>query len=47
MLREEMMEMVYGMELEGCECCPYAHECESLELFWGCGVWEEEMGEDL
>ena len=35
----------YGAE--GCEHCPYAEQCEARELYWGCGVWEEQMGEDL
>lgn len=30
-----------------CEQCPYAEACEANELFWGCGVWEDSMGEDL
>jgi len=47
--RKEMMyeEMEVGMEMVGCVGCPYAEECEALELFWGCAVWEDEMGEDL
>lgn len=40
-------EMEVGMEMVGCVGCPYAEECEALELFWGCAVWEDEMGEDL
>ena len=32
---------------EYCEQCPHYQECEEQELFWGCSVWEEEMGEDL
>ena len=30
-----------------CENCPYADRCGTEELFWGCGVWEDQMGEDL
>lgn len=30
-----------------CECCPLAQQCENDELFWGCDVWEESMGDDL
>lgn len=30
-----------------CEACPFADRCEKEELYWGCGVWEEMMGEDL
>ena len=40
-------EMEVGMDLAGCVGCPHAEECEALELFWGCGVWEDSMGEDL
>ena len=29
------------------EDCPHAELCNSEELHWGCGVWEEAMGEDL
>lgn len=42
---EEYEEM--GMELVGCAECEHRYECEALELYWGCGVWEEAMGEDL
>jgi hypothetical protein len=35
-------------ECEGvCEVCPFAERCGREELYWGCGVWEEMMGEDL
>lgn len=27
--------------------CPYAEMCERGELYWGCGVWKECMGDDL
>ena len=30
-----------------CDRCPYRNECIKNELFYGCGVWEEYMGEDL
>ena len=30
-----------------CEKCPYREQCEEEELYWGCSVWEESMGEDL
>lgn len=30
-----------------CEVCPFAERCGREELYWGCGVWEEMMGEDL
>lgn len=29
------------------EDCTHADLCDKYELFWGCGVWEESMGEDL
>ena len=45
--RKELMKMVYALECDSCEECPLAHLCESHELFWGCGVWEDSMGEDL
>ena len=42
---EELLDL-YGVE-EACEHCPHRHECAEKELYWGCVVWEEEMGEDL
>jgi hypothetical protein len=30
-----------------CEKCPLRHICGKEELFFGCPVWEDEMGEDL
>lgn len=30
-----------------CEKCPYCDRCKSEELFYGCGVWEDQMGADL
>lgn len=30
-----------------CESCPFKQLCKDVELWWGCGVWEEEMGDDL
>ena len=50
MTREEMMTIVRTFDTtEGhtCEGCPLAAECELHELWWGCGVWEDGMGEDL
>lgn len=50
MTREEMMTIVRTFDAaEGhtCEGCPLAAECGLHELFWGCDVWESEMGEDL
>ena len=44
---EEMELAVFDLECEGCEGCPFAAVCGEHELFWGCPVWEEEMGEDL
>lgn len=45
--REELMEKIYALECDSCEECPLANLCEDYELFWGCGVWEDSMGEDL
>ena len=50
MTREEMMTIIRTFDItEGhtCEGCPLAAECELHELWWGCGVWEDGMGEDL
>lgn len=55
MTYEEFMEMYYErIDAEGidetvdyCEGCPYRDRCHSEEIFWGCGVWEDYMGEDL
>lgn len=30
-----------------CESCPFEQLCEDVQLWWGCYVWEEEMGDDL
>lgn len=30
-----------------CELCPYYRLCCHEELYFGCGVWEDSMGEDL
>ena len=42
---EELLEE-YGCE-HACEHCPYAEQCSAQELYWGCVVWEEQMGDDL
>lgn len=55
MTYEEFLERYYEiLETEGydedrdyCEGCPYRDRCGSEEIFWGCGVWEDSMGEDL
>lgn len=44
---EEMEKMVFDLECKDCKDCPFSAVCGKLELFWGCGVWEESMGEDL
>ena len=41
--REYSMEELDKM----CECCPYAEQCQTQQLYWGCGIWEAQMGEDL
>ena len=30
-----------------CTHCPYRERCHSEELYFGCAVWEETMGEEL
>ena len=30
-----------------CESCPFEQLCKDVELWWGCCVWEGEMGDDL
>lgn len=40
---DEVVEMVCS----GCADCPFHAQCEEEELWWGCSVWEESMGEDL
>lgn len=37
----------YETTEERCAHCPYREECTTKELFWGCSVWEDEMGDDL
>lgn len=45
---EEMEEMVaFELECKSCAECPFASVCGDHELFWGCAVWEDMMGEDL
>ena len=44
--RREMMNTVDALECT-CENCPFAEQCDKEELFWGCGVWEDMMGDDL
>jgi hypothetical protein len=41
--REYSMEELENM----CEGCPYAEQCQAQQLYWGCGIWEAQMGEDL
>ncbi len=45
----ELAELVEaGGELEtACERCPYRAQCRQDELWWGCGAWEQSMGDDL
>ena len=50
----EMVEQAYkmyqqsGMDAEEfCDKCPYAKQCQAQQAKYGCGVWEELMGEDL
>ena len=44
---EEMELAVFDLECEDCASCPFAAVCGEHELFWGCGVWEDSMSEDL
>lgn len=44
---EEMELAVFDLECEGCADCPFSAVCGEQELFWGCPVWEDMMGEDL
>ena len=38
----------YGGDLEpACARCPYAEQCKTQELYYGCGAWEQAMGDDL
>lgn len=31
-----------------CATCPYNHICgKNNDMYFGCGVWEDQMGEDL
>lgn len=46
-IRKEMVKEIIKMEVESCEKCKFKNECEKYELFWACGVWEDEMGDDL
>ena len=32
---------------KACARCPFSDLCGKEELFWGCGAWEEGMGDDL
>lgn len=34
-------------DYETCYHCPLEDVCGECELYWGCGVWEESMGDDL
>lgn len=40
--------VTYG---EGCEAacaaCPYRERCHETASWYGCGIWEEGMGDDL
>lgn len=42
----EMLEKMHGCE-GACDHCPFAQECEEKEMWWGCPVWEDQMGDDL
>lgn len=39
-----------GEEPDGekwCLNCPVREECDNNEMYFGCGIWEDNMGEDL
>ena len=44
---EEMELAVFDLECKDCKECPFKEVCGEYELFYGCGVWEDSMGEDL
>jgi len=46
-MRNFLAELAEQYFEDGCAHCPYCEQCEAQELFWGCAVWEEQMGEDL
>lgn len=50
----KMVEQAYemyeqsGMDAEEfCSQCPFRQQCQAQQAQYGCGVWEEMMGEDL
>lgn len=44
----EMLYMVFDFDDDmTCENCPLKEECGLYELYYGCIVWADEMGEDL
>jgi hypothetical protein len=43
----ELAGLYHGDLDTACEHCPYCDRCAHEELYWGCDVWEESMGEDL
>lgn len=51
---QKKMDMVWDLFEENdydaektCRECPFRAECKASDLCYGCGVWEELMGEDL
>ena len=47
---DELMNAVLDEQLtveQACEVCPYAGQCDANDLYFGCGVWEVSMGDDL
>lgn len=46
-IRDDLNTMMDEMDDFCCEVCPYAAECDGLMLYWGCGYWEDMMGDEL
>jgi hypothetical protein len=46
---DRLMYMVeYGGDLDvACDQCKYCDRCTKECLYFGCGAWEESMGDDL
>ena len=50
-IRGTMLDRYFGEfdldDYETCSHCPLENVCGECELYWGCGVWEESLGDDL
>lgn len=48
MTTDEMFDVIFDFDDDiTCKDCPFKKECGEHELFYGCIVWEDAMGEDL